>query len=153
MIVEIEKDNGKLPFDSLVILSRLREERRLTVADFAEAVQKPEASIRSSLEKLVEHGIIEPHGTGRGRAYTLSAAYYISVGKQAEYIRQAGFSSIQQEQMVLSFIQQNGSIKRSDVIELCHLNPGQATRLLKRIEQKGEIEPVGVGKNIHYVSL
>lgn len=31
---------------------------------------KPEPNVRATLEKLVETGLLEPHGTGRGRTYT-----------------------------------------------------------------------------------
>ena len=71
MVVEEEEKLGNMPIDSLIILSRLREERRLTTADLVPSVQKTEASVRATVEKLVETGFLEPHGTGRGRAYTL----------------------------------------------------------------------------------
>jgi ATP-dependent DNA helicase RecG len=92
MVVEHEDKLGGLPIDSLIILSRLREERRLTTADFVASVQKTETNVRATLEKLVEIGLLESHGTGRGGTYTLSAQLYQSTGQQAEYIRQPGFS-------------------------------------------------------------
>lgn len=73
MVVEHEDKLGGLPIDSLIILSRLREERRLTTADFVSSVQKTETNVRATLEKLVEIGLLESHGTGRGCTYTLSA--------------------------------------------------------------------------------
>ena len=118
MVVEQEDKLGTMPIDSLIILSRLREERRLTTADLAPSVQKPETNVRATVEKLVETGFLDPHGTGRGRTYTLSAALYRKAGKKSEYIRQAGFAPIQQEQMVLSYIDKHGSIKRADVMDL-----------------------------------
>lgn len=65
MVVEHEDKLGGLPIDSLIILSRLRDERRLTTAGFAESVQKSETSVRATIEKLVEIGLLESHGTGR----------------------------------------------------------------------------------------
>jgi len=73
----------------------------------------------------------------------LSAKVYRKVGQKARYVRQAGFNRIQQEQMVLSYISNNGSIKRADVIELCRLTPPQAYKLLKYLSEKGEIEKHG----------
>ena len=96
MVVEQEDRLGNMPIDSLIILSRLREERRLTTADLAPSVQKPETNVRATLEKLVETDFLEAHGTGRGRTYTLSAAQYRKAGKKSEYVRQAGFAPIQQ---------------------------------------------------------
>lgn len=150
MVVEHEDKLGGLPIDSLIILSRLRDERRLTTADFVESVQKSETSVRATIEKLVEIGLLESHGTGRGRTYTLSAQLYQSAGQQAEYIRQAGFSPIQHEQMVLNYIDKNGSIKRADVADLCRLSPMQATRLLKRLVDSQEVKSVGGGRSTRY---
>ncbi|MCK9303765.1 MAG: putative DNA binding domain-containing protein [Bacteroidales bacterium] len=150
MVVEQEDKPGNMPVDSLIILSRLRKERRLTTADFVASVQKTETSVRSVLEKLVETGFLEPHGIGRGRTYTLSVDLYQNAGQNAEYIRQAGFSVIQQEQMVLSYINKHGSIKRADAADLCRISPFQATRLLKRMEKKGLILPLGQGRGTRY---
>jgi len=150
MVVEQEDKLGNMPIDSLIILSRLREERRLTTADLAPSVQKPEATVRATLEKLVETGFLEPHGTGRGRSYTLSAKIYQQTGQKAAYIRQAGFDTIQHEQMVLKFIQAHGQIKRADVMELCHLTKDQAAKLLTRLANEGKIHRHGERRGTHY---
>ena len=150
MVVEQEDKLGNMPIDSLIILSRLREERRLTTIDLAPSVQKTEANVRATLEKLVESGLLEAHGTGRGRTYTLSAALYRKAGKEAEYIRQAGFAPIQQEQMVLSYIDMHGCIKRADVMDLCHLDRNQAYRLLARMKKAGRIKQIGEYKGTVY---
>jgi len=102
------------------------------------------------MEKLVETGFLEPHGTGQGRTYTLSAALYRKAGRKSEYIRQAGFAPIQQEQMVLNYIDKHNSIKRADVMELCHLTQDQAYKLLLRLKKRGEIFQIGERKGAIY---
>ncbi len=149
-IDRILQTGAAMPIDSLIILSRLRNERRLRTADLAKSVQKPETVVRGTLEKLVEAGMVEAHGTGKGRTYTLSAKVYRGAGQKAAYVRQAGFDAIQQEQMVLNFIDTHGSIKRADAADLCHISPFQATRLLNRLKDKGVIRPVGQGKGTRY---
>ena len=151
MVVEQQDKLGNMPIDSLIILSRLREERRLTTTDLAPAVQKPEPNVRAMLESLVETDFLEAHGTGRGRTYTLSAAQYRKAGKKAEYVRQAGFAPIQQEQMILKFIDKHGSIKRADVMDLCHLSGPQAYRMLKGLTYKGLLKKSGEKKHVVYV--
>lgn len=144
MILSHEDRTGRaMPIDSLIILSRLRYERRLTTADLSPSTQKSEQETRAALEKLAEAGLIEPHGSGRGRTYMLSAKVYRTTGQKTAYIRQAGFDPIQQEQMVLSYIDKYGSIKRADVAELCHLTPPQAYHLLKKLKNKGKIQQQG----------
>lgn len=150
MVVEQEDKLGNMPIDSLIILSRLREERRLTTSDLAPSVQKAEANVRATLEKLVETGFLEPHGTGRGRTYTLSATLYRNAGRKAEYVRQAGFAPIQQEQMVLTYVEKHGSIKRADVMDLCHVTQDQAYKLLLRLKKQGEIVQLGERKGAVY---
>ncbi len=151
LILEEEKRTQKeMPLDSLIVLSRLRNERRLSTADLMTSIQKSEASTRSTLEKLSEAGLIEAHGRGRGRTFTLSAKLYWKEGQKAAYIRQAGFDALQQEQMILSYIDTNGSIKRADVIDLCRLSPSQASRVLKKLSKADKIKPYGEGKGRFY---
>jgi ATP-dependent DNA helicase RecG len=145
-----ERTGAAMPIDSLIILSRLRQERRLTTAELTADTQKPEHATRTTLEKLIEAGLVDAHGTGRGRAYTLSAKVYRRDGQKAAYVRQAGFDPIQQEQMVLAYIKKHGSIKRSDVADLCRLNPAQAYRLLKKLKEQHKIKQFGKKRHAVY---
>lgn len=153
MVVEHDDQLGPLPIDSLIILSRLRDERRLTINDLAPALQKTESQVRATIEQLVEAGIIEAHGAGRGRTYTLSAVVYQQYGQKSAYVRQTGFDPIQQEQMVLKYIDKHGRIKREEAMELCRLGKDQAYRLLKKLVNSGLIQFEGKGKGGAYVRL
>lgn len=151
LVLRLEEQTGRaMPLDSLIIMSRLRQERRLTTADLAPSTQKSEQETRAVLERLVEAGLVEAHGTGRGRTYTLSAKVYSKAGQKAAYVRQAGFDPIQQEQMVLNYIDTHGSIKRAEVMELCRINKDQAYRLLSRLKEKGFIRQRGQYKDVTY---
>lgn len=151
MVLHEEKRIGySLPLDSLIILSRLSQERRLTTSDLAHSTQKSEQETRVTLETLVESGLIEAHGTGRGRTYTLSAKVYQKAGQKAGYVRQAGFDPIQQEQMIMSYIKEHKAIKRAEVADLCRINPFQANRLLKKLTNAEIIIPKGKGKGTFY---
>jgi ATP-dependent DNA helicase RecG len=145
-----ERTETAMPIDSLIILSRLRYERRLTTMDLTANTQKSEQATRTALEKLVEAGLVEAHGAGRGRTYTLSAKVYRHSGRKAAYIRQAGFDPIQQEQMVLAYIDKHGSIKRADVMDLCRITKDQAYKLLKRLKSSGQIVQIGNRKGAVY---
>lgn len=133
MVIAQEEKSGDMPIDALIILAHLRQERRLAIANLTRAVQKPEPVVRAAVEKLVEAGLVEAHGASRSRAYTLSAKVYEQSGRKAEYVRQAGFDKLQQEQMVLKYIDAHGSIKRADVMELCRVTKDQASKLLKSL--------------------
>lgn len=151
MILSYEQRTGApMPIDSLIVLSRLRQERRLTITDLVQSTQKSESATRATLEKLVEAGLVEAQGTGRGRSYILSAKVYKKSGQKAAYVRQKGFDPIQQEQMVLTYIDKHGSIKRSDVMELCRLTKDQAYNLLNRLKNSGQINQIGSRKGAVY---
>ncbi len=150
VVREEERTGYPLPLDSLIILSRLRQERRLTLANLMHSTQKSEQDTRIVLEQLVESGLIAAHGTGKDRSYTLSATVYQKSGQIADYVRQAGFDLIQQEQMILNFVKEHRTIKRSEVADLCRISPYQASRLLKKLVQEGMIISKGKAKATSY---
>ena len=139
-----------MPLDALIVLARLRRERRLGVNELADAIQKDESAARAVLERLTEVGLVEAHGVKKGRTYTLSAKVYRSMGQETGYIRQAGFDLIQQEQMVIQYVRTNGRIKRQEAIDLCHLGPFQATRLLDKLVKSGQLERHGKKRGAFY---
>lgn len=150
MVVEQSDKLGDPLVEPLIVLIHLRDERRMTTSELAPALQKSESQTRVLLERLLEAGLIEAHGNRRGRSYTLSAKVYQKAGQEAAYVRQAGFDRIQQEQMVLKYIDMNGSIKRADVMELCHLDRNQAYRLITKMKEAGLIRQIGERKGAVY---
>ncbi len=150
VIEEEERCGSSLPIDSLIALSAVRELRRLTLEELAERIQRDTTSAKRTLEVLTEAGLVEAHGTTRGRSYTLSATLYREAVGKAAYIRQAGFSAIQREQMILSYVRQHGKISRSDVMELCHISKDQASKLLVRLSAAGKIVMHGIRRGAFY---
>ena len=147
----VTASNGALPVDSLIILAALREQRRATSEQLSLAVQKEAGRVLGSLETLVELGLLQAHGVGRGRSYTLSADLYRLLGEKAEYTRQAGFDRLQHEQMVSSFIMQHGRITRQETMALCRLTPDQAYKLLKQLVDQNILTKHGVKRHAYYV--
>lgn len=147
---EEQRRGGELPIDFLIALAALCESKRLSVEELAHRIQREAPMAKHLLETLVESGLAEAHGATRGRSYTLSAAMYEAVADKAAYTRQVGFSGIQNEQMVLNYIHQHGSIKRSEIQELCRLSEGQVKKLLIRMVGKGALVQVGKGRSSAY---
>ena len=151
-IIEEERRLGHpLPVDSLIGLGLLRHERRVDVARVAGSIQKDEATARQVVERLVEAGLAEAHGVKGGRTYTLSPNVYRQTGQPADYVRQAGFDAIQQEQMVLQYVQSHGRITRKDVVALCRISEDQASRLLRKLLSQKKLRPKGNGRSRYYV--
>lgn len=154
MIIEEEERTGvSVSIDSLIVLARLRKERRLDVTAVASAIRKVESAARSVLERLVEAGLVERHGIKKGCTYILSAEVYRDFGQSTDYIRQAGFDPIQQEQMVLQYVTTHGRIARKDVVNLCRISEDQASHLLRKLHGENRLMLDGKGRGAFYTEL
>lgn len=152
LVVEHERaTNAELPIDSLIALAALRETKRVTADELAVQIQRDTASAKRTLEALTEAGLVEAHGSTRGRSYTLSASLYQAVGDKAAYTRQAGFTPIQHEQMVLSYVRQHGSIRRAEVMELCRLSAEQSKMLLTKLRDEKRLILQGEKRGSFYI--
>ncbi len=152
MILEEEKRaNAPISLDSLIVLARLRKERRLNATTLAAAIHKEESIAQKVLEQIVEVGLIEAHGGKTSRTYTLSAKVYEELGESDDYLRLVGIDSTQQEQMVIQYVKKHGRITRSDVAELCQLSEDQASRLLRKLHAAKKLRLIGKSRGAYYV--
>lgn len=92
---------------------------------------------------MVERGWIEARGDGKGRSWHLSAAVYRVLEAPAGYVRVRGFEPLQQEHMVLQYVDAHGQITRAQAADLCSLGPDQSSRLLRRLAKEGKLERRG----------
>jgi len=149
-IVTNERASGPLPVEHLIILSRLREFKRLDLDTIARAIQRNQATARRHVEDLVETGLVQPHGGKPDRTYTLAPSVYRHLGAGSEYVRKAGFDTIQQEQMVLRYLKEHGSMARRDVMNLCRIGVPETRRLVERLKHQGTIVIEGNRRTARY---
>ena len=128
----------------------MRAESRLTAPRGADIFQTDLAEARSVLNSLVERGFLEARREGRGRTYHLAAELYRELGEPSAYVRARGFDRIQQEQMILTYVDQHGSIARAEAAELCRLAPDQASRLLRKMAAAGTLGMTGTRRTARY---
>jgi len=150
LVVEESQANRTLSLNDLLILNHLWLERQITTADAARLIQKPEAEARSLLQRLVEAGLVESRGERKGRLWHLSATAYRRLGQKAAYTRQRGFEPLQQEQMVLQYVEKHGRISRREAADLCQISPLQARDLLARLVKGGKLVRHGVKRGAFY---
>jgi ATP-dependent DNA helicase RecG len=100
---------------------------------------------------MVERGWIEARGDGRSRNWHLSASLYRALDAPAGYVRIHGFEPLQQEQMVLQYVDAHGEITRAQASDLCALTVDQASRLLRRLEREGKLQRKGNTKGAVYI--
>jgi ATP-dependent DNA helicase RecG len=150
-VVEYEDSVGAaLPLRQLWLLHILKEGGPAPVDDLAQELSATTSVVRSELARLAEAGLVEQRGSGRSRRYHLTTAFYRTADSN-EYVRLRGFDPLQQEQMVLSYVDAWGSITRGKAAELCRIAPQQARTLLKRLVDAGTLELRGERRGAHYV--
>ena len=152
MISNEENRLGRsLPINSLLILSALQSQRRLTIAEIAEVTNIGEIRAKAVVEKLVEAGLVDASGNNKVRFYILSSKVYKEQDNIVGYVRQTGIDAEKYEAWIMEFIQkQGGKITRDNVVELLNVTPPQAYRLLKKMSDKGRIKLVGNGRSAYY---
>ena len=135
LISEEQKRTGSpLPLNSLLVLNVLKNNHRMSLADMSHECAIPESKLKTTLERLTESGLIDAMGSGRGRAYVLSAKAYKD---PIQHVRQTDIDVVRYKELVMTLARRKEYITRGDVIELLHVSPSQAYRLLKKLVEEG----------------
>ena len=150
MISEEQQRLGHpLPIYALLVLNTLKQMHQAALREISEALKRDESRIKIVVETLVESGLVEAIGNGRGRNYMLSPKAY---GREntAAYIRQKGIDELRYEELVLELARKQKSIKRADVIALLHVSPAKAFRILQRLVKNQKLTLQGKGAGAYY---
>lgn len=152
MISNEENRLGRsLPINSLLILSALQNQRRLSIQELSEITNITEMRAKANIEKLVEAGLVDATGTSKSRSYILSSKVYKEQDNLVGYVRQTGINAVKYEAWIMELVQkQGGTITRDNVIELLNVTPSQAYRLLKKLTDKEKLRLVGTGRSAYY---
>ncbi len=148
---EREKTGQPLPINSMLILSLLRTEYNLSSNEISNLTNISAARLRPVLHTLLEHGLIETKGQGKSQSYILSARLYKGSKNTSTYIRQAGIDAVRQPELILNYIKAQGSISRSETVELLHIAPSAAYRLLTKMLSEKSIQRKGKGRSACYI--
>ena len=152
MIVDEQNRIGRaFSIYPLMILSALKNERRATVERLAEITNLTEARIRTSIENLVERGLIEVVGNGKNRAYILGAKVYHESDESVAYVRQTGIDKVRYPELILKLAkQQGGFVTKTNASDLLNISERQAYTILAKLVKEGELEKVCNGKYAKY---
>ena len=150
LITEEGQADRSLSLDDLLLLNLLWLERSINTVDASKVIQKPEHEARICLQRLVEAGLVEAKGERKGRTYHFSSSTYRRLGEESAYVRQRGFEPLQQEQMILQYVETHGRITRNEVTDLCRIGPDQAFRILKKLVNKNKLIMKGTRKGAWY---
>lgn len=150
MISEEQQRLGHpLSIYALLVLNALKQMHQTTLHEIADMLKREESRIKAVVEMLVESGLVEAIGTGRGRSYMLSPSVYGRENTTA-YVRQKGIDALRYEELILELAKNQGTVKRADVIALLHVSPAQAFRILQRLLKNKKLILHGKGAGAYY---
>lgn len=140
-----------LSLSELRVIHEIKMSGSATSAELAEYLSLTAARARSVANSLVATGFLEARGNGRSRRFHLTARFYDLAQDRAAYVRVRPIEPMQQEQMVLDYVESFGKITRSQAAELCQLAPTEASNLLKRLRDRSKLVLKGQRRGSHYV--
>jgi ATP-dependent DNA helicase RecG len=136
---------------ALMILSLLKNEKRLTIKRIAEMTHLAEVKLLGAIENLIEDGLVEGVGSGKSRSYILSVKVYKENNRSIQYVRQTGIDRVAYPEMIIKLAgAQDGFITKQDVAELLKITPDQAYSEIKKLVSKGKIYKYCGGKYTKY---
>ena len=116
------------------------------VVDLVHREQPVPDDLQSRVDHLLDQGIIERVGRGRGVRLMLSRQFYRYIGKAGTYTRKRGLDRETNKELLLKHIRDNrkeGSQLKELVQVLPSLSYVQVQKLLQELRIKGQIHKVG----------
>lgn len=152
MIYEAGRRNGKsLSINSLLILSLIEFERKVTLQGIIQKINLTETRIKANINKLIEEGLIEEIGSRKNKEYILSKSVYMENNNSIGYVRQSGIDAIRHEEMVLKLVKESDNgVRREEVSELLNVSKDKAYLVLKKLVENNKIELIGKGRGAKY---
>jgi len=145
----------------LSFLARVRRETPLSfttedllVLDLVDRDQPISERLKARVPSLLEHGILEAIGRGRGARYILSRKFYGFLGKSGVYTRKRGLDRETNKALLLGHIRDSrreGSQLRELRQVLPALSRTQVQGLLRELKAEGHIRTTGRTKGARWV--
>ena len=151
MISEEQLRIGRsLPIHALLIMNSLKQLHRASVHDIANDINLEDTKVKIVIESLVEAGIVEAAGTGRGRFFTLSLKVYKSADSTVAYVRQTDIDKLRYTELILKLAETQGYVTRGKVAEMLRISPPQAYRILAALASENRLRLEGKGRYAKY---
>ena len=97
--------------------------------------------------------MVERLGNGRGRYYIMSSRYSKKTNNAVEYVRNRDIDALRHQELVMQLAQTKGEVTRADVVELLHVTPSQAYRILQKLKDAGQLSLEGKGAGAKYRTI
>lgn len=154
LLAEEREHSGKsMSLDGLLILDKLKSERRCGFDVLSGSLDMSDQRLRTVLGQLTEAGLVESAGVGARRTYMLGAKVYRRSGRAMDYVRQSDIDRVRYPELIIKLMHEQKSVSKNDVMELLHLEGNQAYYQLRKLVLEGRAKKVGSGRNVRYAAV
>lgn len=150
IVMEEARLQKAIPLDALIALSVLKTERRSTIGLLSSKIQKSISDTKSVVEWLIELGMVEGIGNSSARRYMLSSKVYSITNNKTGYTRQRGWDTMQEQELIMTYLEKYKSITRDAIVELCRCTPNHASWLLRQLVKENKIIMFGRARGAYY---
>ncbi|WP_077420557.1 RNA-binding domain-containing protein [Bifidobacterium breve] len=150
---ERERSGKSMSLDGLLILDKLKSERRCGFDVLSGSLDMSDQRLRTVLGQLTEAGLVESAGVGARRTYMLGAKVYRRSGRAMDYVRQSDIDRVRYPELIIKLMHEQKSVSKNDVMELLHLEGNQAYYQLRKLVLEGHAKKVGSGRNVRYAAV
>lgn len=147
-LAEKRQKGEEFSVEDLLALYEIRQEKHISAPRAAELSQVGVHEARQTLDGLVARGYVEQYG--KSRNYWFSLSFHRKLARIADRLHVVEADASQQERMVISYIESNGSIARREAAELCRMGLEAAGRLLSRLRDEGKLVLIGTKRSARY---
>jgi len=116
--------------------------------DVAKYAQLSANNTQGLLNELMDYGYVERNGF---KKYVLTEKVYYSLGDDVGYIKDKQVEYIRAKDMIIQYVNSNGSINNAKVRELCVCDARKSKYYLDKMIEDGLLQPKG--KNRYRVYL
>lgn len=150
---ERERSGKSMSLDGLLILDKLKSERRCGFDVLSGSLDMSDQRLRTVLGQLTEAGLVESAGVGARRTYMLGAKVYRRSGRAMDCVRQSDIDRVRYPELIIKLMHEQKSVSKNDVMELLHLEGNQAYYQLRKLVLEGRAKKVGSGRNVRYAAV
>ncbi|AUD94527.1 RNA-binding domain-containing protein [Bifidobacterium breve] len=150
---ERERSGKSMSLDGLLILDKLKSERRCGFDVLSGSLDMSDQRLRTVLGQLTEAGLVESAGVGARSTYMLGAKVYRRSGRAMDYVRQSDIDRVRYPELIIKLMHEQKSVSKNDVMELLHLEGNQAYYQLRKLVLEGRAKKVGSGRNVRYAAV
>ena len=155
-VVNRQQQGQDLNLHDLLILSYLKRNREVDLAETERLLQRSENEAREALNSMMLRGLLEPFGEKKGRVYRLSKPVYNQLKKSVTYSLFRRAEAAFAENAILAYFDElsgpsDSRFVTNEVVRtLLRCSPSQSSYLLAGLVRKGRLVLRGHGRAAKY---